>query len=153
MDATKSDKISHVIDNKKVKKSRRKANGKIAPGGSATATLVLDLTGTEVATDIHIDLSNATGLPEGIVMSATANGILMEKNENVYGTMIPLNAEKTAISSNTVTLVITLTWEDDEINNSSDTIFGNEHGSFTIPAIITVKQHIGAIAIAKKSFK
>ena len=74
-------------------------NGKIAPDRSATATLEVDLTGTEVAT---------------------------------------------AISTNTVTLVVTATWANNEANNANDTTFGEAGGSISIPVTVTAKQHIGA---------
>lgn len=120
-------------------------NGKIAPNRSATATLVVDLTGTEVATDIDVDLGSVTGLPTGMTISGvTANGNAMTKTGNVYSTTIGLNAGLTAISSNSVTLVVTATWVNNEANNSNDTSFGEAGGSISIPVTVTAKQHIGA---------
>ena len=120
-------------------------NGKIAPNRSATATLVVDLTGTEVATDIDVDLGSVTGLPTGMTISGvTANGNAMTKTGNVYSTTIGLNAGLTAISSNSVTLVVTATWANNEANNSNDTSFGEAGGSISIPVTVTAKQHIGA---------
>ena len=122
-------------------------NGKIAPSRSATATLVLDLTGTEVATDIEVDLSSVDNLPDGMsITGVTANGNAMTAAAGVYSTMIALNAGKTAISANAVELVITASWVNDENNNANDTTFGNAHGTLTIPVTVTAKQHIGAVA-------
>lgn len=118
-------------------------NGKIAPNRSATATLVVDLTGTEVATDISVDLGSVTGLPTGMTISGvTANGNAMTGSAGVYSTTIDLNGAKTAISTNTVTLVVTATWANSESNNTNDTTFGSSGGSITIPVSVTVKQHI-----------
>lgn len=125
-------------------------NGKIAPNRSATATLEVDLTGTEVATDIEVDLGNVTGLPTGMTISGvTANGSAMTKTGNVYSTTIDLNAGKTAISSNTVTLVITAMWDNaSDANNANDTGFGDGTNdadwTLQIPVNVTAKQHIGA---------
>ena len=126
------------------------ANGKIAPDRSATATLDVDLTGTEVATDIEVDLGSVTGLPTGMTISGvTANGNAMTKTGNVYSTTIDLNAGKTAISSDTVTLVITATWDNaNDANNANDTGFGDGTNdadwTLQIPVTVTAKQHIGA---------
>ena len=126
------------------------ANGKIAPARSATATLVVDLTGTEVATDIEVDLGSVTGLPTGMTISGvTANGAAMTKTGNVYSTTVDLNAAKTAISSNTVTLVITATWDNaSDAYNANDTGFGDGTNdadwTLQIPVTVTAKQHIGA---------
>ena len=118
-------------------------NDKIAPDRSATATLVMDLTGTEVATDIEVDLSSVTGLPTGMTITGvTANGNAMTNVAGVYSTTVALNAGKTAISSNTVTLVITVEWANNEANNSNDTTYGVAHGTIAIPVTVTAKQHI-----------
>lgn len=125
-------------------------NGKIAPDRSATATLVVDLTNTEVATDIEVDLGSVTGLPTGMTISGvTANGNAMAQSGSKYTTTIDLNAGKTAISSNTVTLVITVTWDNaSDANNANDTGYGDGTNdvdwTLQIPITVTVKQHIGA---------
>ena len=126
------------------------ANGKIAPDRSATATLEVSLTGTEVATDIEVDLSRVTGLPTGMTISGvTANGSAMTNNSGVYSTTIGLNAEKTGLTSSTVTLVITATWDNaNDANNANDTGFGDGTNdadwTLQIPVTVTAKQHIGA---------
>lgn len=118
-------------------------NGKIAPDRSATATLDVDLTGTEVATDIDVDLSGVTGLPAGMTISSvTANGSAMTKNGNVYSTIVDLKSDKTAISTNKVTLVITATWENDDANDATDTTRGEAAGKISVPVVVTAKQHI-----------
>lgn len=119
------------------------ANGKIAPNRSATATLVADLTGTEVATDIEVDLGSVTGLPTGMTISGvTANGSAMTKTGNVYSTTVNLNSGKTGVETNTVTLVITATWANNEANNANDTTFGEAAGNISIPVTVTARQHI-----------
>lgn len=123
-------------------------NGKIAPDRSATATLEVDLTGTEVATDIEVNLASVSGLPTGMTITGvTANGSAMTGSAGVYSTTIDLNAGKTAISSNTVTLVITATWDNaSDANNANDTGYGDGTNdadwTLQIPVTVTVKQHI-----------
>lgn len=121
-------------------------NNKIAPSRSATATLVLDLTGTEVATDYEVDLSTVTGLPAGMsITGVTADGVaLTETSTGKYTGSVTLNAEKTAISDSEVELVITATWVNDENNNDDDTTYGTNAGNLSIPVTVTAKQHIGA---------
>ena len=68
----------------------------------------------------------------------------MTQSGSVYSTTIDLNAGKTAISTNTVTLVVTVTWANNEANNANDTTFGEVGGSISIPVTVTAKQHIGA---------
>lgn len=119
-------------------------NGKIAPARSATATLVLDLTGTEVATDYAVDLSSVTGLPTGMTITGvTANGTALTGSAGVYSGTVALNSGKTAIETAETTLVITATWANDEANNAEDTTFGEAGNPITIPVTVTVKQHIG----------
>lgn len=123
-------------------------NNKIAPDRSATATLVLDLTGTEVATDYEVDLSTVTGLPDGMsITGVTADGVALTETSTgsgIYTGSVALNAGKTAIADNEVELVITATWVNDENNNANDTTYGTDAGTLSIPVTVTAKQHIGA---------
>lgn len=123
-------------------------NDKIAPDRSATATLVLDLTGTEVATDYEVDLSTVTGLPDGMTITGvTADGVALSETSTgsgVYAGSVALNAGKTAIADSEVELVITATWANDENNNDNDTTYGTAAGTLSIPVTVTAKQHIGA---------
>lgn len=123
-------------------------NNKIAPGRSATATLVLDLAGTEVATDYEVDLSTVTGLPDGMsITGVTADGVALTETSTgsgIYTGSVALNAGKTAIADNEVELVITATWVNDENNNANDTTYGTAARTLSIPVTVTAKQHIGA---------
>ena len=122
-------------------------DGKIAPNRSATATLVLDLTGTEVATDYEVYLSDVAGLPDGMsITGVTADGVALNETSTgsgVYTGSVALNTEKDAIADSEVELVITVEWENDEDNNDDDTTFGEAAGSLSIPVTVTAKQHIG----------
>lgn len=123
-------------------------NGKIAPNRSATASLVVDLTGTEVATDIEVSIGSITGLPDGMTISGVTatplggSATALTLNDGKYSTTIELNAGKTAISANTVTLEITATWTNSDANDADDTTHGTTGGSLSIPVTVTAKQHI-----------
>lgn len=123
-------------------------NGKIAPDRSATATLTLDLTGTEVATDYEVDLSTVTGLPDGMsITGVTADGVALSETSTgsgVYTGSVALNAGKTAIADDEVELIITATWVNNESNNANDTTYGTAAGTLSIPVTVTARQHIGA---------
>jgi len=122
------------------------AEGKMAPGRSATAQLVLNLEGTEVATDYEIDLSQVSGLPTGMTIS--------EVKETVgTGTATPLtgsNGKYTGdltltevTDSKTVTFDITVAWENADENDANDTATGTANANISIPVTVTAKQHIG----------
>lgn len=120
------------------------ADNRIAPGRTATAQLILDLTGTEVATDYEIDLSGVTGLPDGMkitsVKATVAGGQATELNgsNGKYTGSVAL-----ADVAKPITFDITVAWENDEANNENDTTVGEAAGELSIPVTVTAKQHIG----------
>lgn len=117
---------------------------KMAPGRTATAQLILDLTGTEVTTDYEIDLTQATGLPEGMTISevkATVEGeeqTLTKEGSKYSGTVALENGQ--AINK-AITIDITVEWT--STNDSSDTTTGETAGTISIPVTVTASQHIG----------
>lgn len=120
------------------------AEGKMAPGRTATAKLVLDLTGTEVAVDYEIDLSSVPNLPEGMEIAsvkATVDGEQaqeLNQTNGVYSGYVAL-----ANVSKTITFDITLNWENLEANNTANTNTGKAAADISIPVTVTAKQHIG----------
>lgn len=122
------------------------ASGKVAPGSSATATLVLDLTGTEVVTDYDITIGDVSGLPSGMTISSVtatqdSSAVTLTQNGSTYSGQVAM-----ADVSKPITIVITVTWENsDEADRIlSDTDAGEAAGTKTIPVTVTAKQHIGA---------
>ena len=117
--------------------------GKIAPGVTATATVNLDLTGTEVAVDflaaVSGDAITALGLTgDQITLTSTVSG-----DSNTGEVTIPLQNNTAFTASNgIVPVVLTLTWTNDEANNAEDTTLGIAGTSITIPVTMTIKQHI-----------
>ena len=120
------------------------ATGKIAPGETATATLQLDLTGTEVSSNVTLDLTGITGLPAGMTIADVSikNG----------GRELPVSGDTTTklytgyishVESNKVLdIVITFEWENDDTNNITDTVAGKNAGTLSIPVKVTVEQRI-----------
>jgi hypothetical protein len=123
--------------------------GKIAPGVTATATVDLDLTGTEVAVDFSAvvnsgDLLSTLGATGGqIDVTSTVAG----ENNTGSEVTIPLVGNSAFTSENgKKTVVLTLTWTNNEANNTNDTTIGETKSgaTITIPVTLTAKQHIGA---------
>lgn len=122
------------------------ASGKVAPGSSATATLVLDLTGTEVVTDYEVEIGDVSGLPDGMTVSSVtavqdSQAVTLTQSGSKYTGQVAL-----ADVSKPITFTITVTWEnsDSAARITSDTTAGEAAGTKTVPVIVTAKQHIGA---------
>ena len=117
-------------------------SGKIAPSVTATATVEVDLTGTEVAVDLlaKVGATDPSTLPskDKITLTTQVNG----------GTStIPLEGDTAFTSANgKKNVVLTLTWENDDENNENDTATGVAGGTITVPVTLTAKQHIDAPA-------
>ena len=122
---------------------------KIAPSGSATFTLVIDPSGSEVAIDYSLSVGAITGLTDsgskleltsvtytvqgGSAQTITPGGTAVEFTEAL--------ADFTA--GKTVTVVGTVTWDNDSDNRSAaDTANGWADVSPTASVSITAKQSI-----------
>lgn len=138
--------LNLVIDNS----DSNAKEGTIAPGSILTATLTLDLTGTEVQTDYILELSDLSGLPQGMAISSVTakvgSGTASELSEVSVGTKQYQGTMTVDQITNdkVVEFVITIVWDglNDE-NNVDDTSFGTGDDTITIPVAITVSQHIG----------
>lgn len=120
--------------------------GKIAPSVTAVSTVEVDLTGTEVAVDFEaiVDdkaIANIFGESASSVSATTA-----VTGGSVSGTTSTLalpNGQKFTANNGKVTLKITLTWENVEAKNGSDTTVGIAAKTLQIPVTLNVQQHIG----------
>lgn len=127
------------------------AKGKIAPDASVYNTIIVDLTGTEVATDIEvtIDEDSIQGF-EGDISRLVAkispvgapSGVVTKEVNGVTSVYVPLNSARTALVANTITLKVELDWENDEDANVDDTEMGVAPGDITVDLTLTAKQHI-----------
>lgn len=119
--------------------------GKIAPAVTAKAEIELDLTGTEVSVDFTPTIGSYTPstLPSAdkiTLTSAVEGGTVGSSN------YIPLVENKAFTASNGKKKVtLTLTWANDDENNTNDTATGmlaDGSRTITIPVTLTVQQHI-----------
>lgn len=124
-------------------------DNRIAPQTSATAQVEIDLTGTEVATDIDaivdstslssifgasasdVEVSKTVAVKSGANFTATSAGLVSLPNQ-------------TSALSGSVVVTITLTWTNNESHNASDTTLGVAGSTLQIPVTIKAQQHIGA---------
>ena len=122
---------------------------KIAPGGTATAYVDVDLTGTEVSVkfdvDTQADLATifGTGYSNRITLT-TGTPILQGETSNM--TLDNVNdvvtVETTAMSG-IVRVPVILTWNDVEGNDVADTTIATNKTSVTLPVTLTVSQKVG----------
>ena len=119
--------------------------GKIAPAVTAKAEIELDLTGTEVSVDFTptIGAYTPSTLPSAdkiTLTSAVEGGTVGSSN------YIPLVGNSAFTASNGKKKVtLTLTWANDDENNTDDTATGmlaDGSRTITIPVTLTVQQHI-----------
>ena len=123
--------------------------GKIAPAVTATATVELDLTGTEVAVDFDAVIDNSALATIGasadkLVFSTEVDGTTYTSGTSQLIPLVNNAAFTSANGKKTVTLI--LTWENDDNNNPDDTTMGEAAPTINIPVTLTAKQHIGATA-------
>lgn len=122
------------------------AKDRFAPGTSAKATLILDLTNTEVSVDYNITVD--TIALENQIGSSNINLTLLDGNNEIieFGkdTYIPLvNNEKFTESNGVFTFNFYLSWgNDSDGNNSSDTNIALNYDELTLPVNVKIKQHL-----------
>ena len=119
-------------------------NGYIAPGKSGYFDIVLDPSGTDVAISYEINVRlDECAYPDNIKLSventSTDGGV--EVIGNTFKGLISLNDIK---SNKTITLKLTLIWENNEEFNESDTNLGTiEANKLKIPITVTLNQYQG----------
>ena len=121
-----------------VQENTNVVNGKIAPGTTATATINLDLTGTEVAVDYTASI-DAKALKDSLGDNVK---VTVNNSESATGT-VGINDDGTALVDESVEILISITWEDKntESANATDTGAANQT-NLTLPVTLTVEQHI-----------
>lgn len=127
-------------------------SGKIAPDVTATATLTIDLTGTEVAVDIGATVDAAAiastwgASYDKLTLTATLDGqsYTYSASEVNYVTVPLVNDTAFTASNGKKDLVLTITWANDDNNNVDDTSTGVAHPTLNIPVTLTARQHISA---------
>lgn len=122
------------------------ASNRLAPGTAGQATLILDLTNTEVSVDYNITvdkrvLENQIGSSNITLTMLDSNNQIINFGKDVY---IPLvNKEKFTNENGIFTFNFYLTWDNDsDSNNSSDTNIALNFDNLTLPVSVKIKQHI-----------
>ena len=118
------------------------AAGKIAPGSTATGTLVVNLTGTEVASDVIVTAGTITGAPTGATLTIKEAGDASATTLS-SGTSLTKNLTAAQAATGVLTYTITVEWPNNEANNESDTTIGEAASSaITVPLTVVAKQRI-----------
>ena len=107
------------------------AKGKLAPGGTAIATLNLQLSETTNPVDFKIDIEK--NLTDNFELTAEVNGKKYE-----IGETITFNPEER--NSNEIKLI--LEWKDVAYTNDLDTIVDTTNNIITIPVKWEISEHI-----------
>lgn len=122
------------------------ALNRLAPGTSGQATLVLDLTNTEVSVDYNITvdtrvLEKQIGSSNITLTMLDGNNQAIEFGKYVY---VPLvNKEKFTDSNGIFKFNFYLTWNNDsDSNDLSDTNIALNFENLTLPVSVKIKQHI-----------
>lgn len=127
-------------------------DGKIAPSGTATAYVDVDLTGTEVSVNFDCDLQEAAADNLKSVFGENyANKVSLSvgtpalegtpSNMTLDATNKVVKVGETAMSGK-VRVPIVLTWTNAPENDTADTTTGVDQTDVTIPVALTVQQHI-----------
>lgn len=118
-----------------VEEDQNVVNGKIAPGGKATAEITIDVTGTNYLVDILAKVDDSE-LFENLKVTAELN-----KKKYKLGEKVTLNLDNSSYTEENGKIVLKLVveWEN---NNKLDSSIGTTYNKLKIPVTIEVKQHI-----------
>ena len=124
---------------------------KLAPGGTATFTLVIDPTDSEVAIDYTIALGAITGLTNASSAIALTSATYTVEGGSAQNATISSGASTISFTEaladveagRTVTVVGTITWDNaTDANSAADTENGLNYPTPTASVTITAQQHI-----------
>ena len=124
--------------------------GKLAPGGTATAYVDVDLTGTEVSVDFSCGLSTGVdltsvfgeGYADRVQLSVGTPALEGATSNMTLDTAHGVVKVGTAAMRGKVRVPITLAWANKDGSNAADTSIGATKTAVTIPVTLSVKQHI-----------
>ena len=126
---------------------------KIAPGRSATFTLVIDPTDSEVAIDYTVAIGAVTGLTNtGSAFALTSATYTVDgrtaQNATINAGAGTINLTESLAdveAGKKVTVVGTITWDNAaDANSTADTANGLADPSPTVAVTVTAQQHIGS---------
>ena len=133
-----------VVDNFVYDSIEGVESGYIAPGGSAYFDLVFDATECDVAVKYDVSFNfDSINYSDNISINVNELGEsqTIKTAENTYSGIIDLNSIN---SGQTVTLRVSITWDDLEEYNESDTILGTtENSKLAVPITVRAVQYLG----------
>lgn len=120
------------------------STGYMAPGSTATAQLVLDPTGSQVAIDYTISITETDLQAVGMSISSVtakigSSPVTLTNTNGVYSGNLTLSQVEAGAN---VTFTVVVQWVNNEANNATDTQTGIAAQTITIPVTVTAKQHI-----------
>lgn len=129
-----------------VDKNDNVVSNKIAPATTATATITVDLDGTEVAVKYAAEVTEtdlATFFGDSASDVKVTTTAKVNKTEDTTG-KIALPTGGFTSENGKVEITVKLTWTNNEAHNVSDTTVGTTAGTLTLPVTLTVSQDTGA---------
>lgn len=133
-----------IINDFSVVEDANVKEGKIAPGMYGMVDLTLDPIDTDVSVKYEITLGDIGDQPIRLqsVQLVSGNSTLIRTDEDKYTGI--MNLQNIKNNTATVTIRITVLWENDENNNETDTLIGTELGhTLDIPISVDVIQYLG----------
>lgn len=115
-------------------------SNRIAPATTATADIDVYLAGTEVAVDLIANLGIASNLPTGATLSMTVDGTSYTAGS--AATIALPSGQAFNATNGKKTVRLTLTWENSDERNTTDTAAGEAGSTVTVPITVTAQQHI-----------
>ena len=118
--------------------------GKIAPGMLGMVDLTLDPKDTDVSIKYEITLGDIGDQPISLqsVQLISGSSTLIRTAEDKYTGI--MNLQNIKNNTATVTVRITVLWENDENNNEADTVIGTQAGhTLDIPITLDAIQYLG----------
>lgn len=128
---------------------------KIAPNATVSGQLALDLTGTEVAVKVKVEVDEANLKTEAAKLGITASDITASISlagasagsatttggtDGVYTITLPSNAAFTSTNGQ-YTVTVNVTWTNSDAHNTGDTTAGTTSGAkLSVPITVTVEQ-------------
>ena len=113
---------------------------RIAPATKATADIDVYLAGTEVAVDLIAELGTTANVPEGATLSMTIDGATYTAGDKA--TFALPNGQAFTAQNGKKTVKLTLTWDNSDSRNVTDTAAGIAAKTVTVPITVTAQQHI-----------
>lgn len=118
------------------------SDGYIAPSRTGTFDIVIDPTGSKVALqyEVAIDSTELDNYSQISISDVKVGNTSLTGTNGKYTGIISLDEVE---ANTTKTMTVTVTWTNDEANNTSDTTIGSTVTNLSIPVTVTASQYLG----------